>query len=939
MWILTLVFVGLALLYFISVFIFRNKISSTSSRTKKQKKELSPMVSEFLFYEEDADKAEKSHYLDLKIQIRELLKNDFNRKVLTEVLLDLRKDVSGDTKKRLFKLYQDLGLDQDAYEKLKSWRWEVISKGISHLTQMQVESAYTFITKFINDRRSTVRKQAEIAAVTLKPEGINYFLDTTRYKISEWQQLKLLDVLRNREDFEPPRFKYWLTSTNRYVVFFALRLIKFYNQNDANAALIELVKHKNNQIKMEAIGCIKEFFVLDAKPMLKQVFPKCSVDVKIAILGALGELGDESDIAFLNKTAQSEGNFAVKSKALSAINMIAPDTVMPTEGLDNRGIDITQDAKENVNGEDNIQPTITEDENHSETILEEAAEKIQPNSTVEAPVIPHSETVPVDVILSESEESTDQETVEVKSSEAMEENEEVPNFSTNEEDVNEPTEIQIENLEVDFELIVSETEESMVPEAEVETGNLTPIEEVNDIEITEEEITHQPLLDINFLPIVISEQPPVQNNEKQMTDKNDSEYPHKKIRQIEVNFEQLNGAEEITEKVNEETFDIEEISFLPIVVENDKTNKDSVHLKDESLLEEVHNLDFLPIVTESEAQTKPEEESAVEELDGFKLSDFEIDFEPQDIKEETKEFDFELSGESLINVDSNTSNADDVISWLMSQNEIDDIEVEYEEIVENEDSQITNAIPEPIYYDEHEAYMMGLLDDLEELGDHREIALLEELLEDEKQEFIKERIVRMIAVFSKEKDGHISMPKLQLENLNLPNFSVFADLFKNIDREAKLILLDEIVAVGDEKEIEFLDTLLEDPDRRLRKKARKALKLLISKVSEKENQEESKKKDEDEQLTKELFDNQMAKENPGVTYTESEYNEVLEEIEADVEVETIVDPELFDIDFELSEVLQKTHTQQVLELPVVATEITPNGASLMFKFMNYLNLL
>ena len=59
------------------------------------------MISEFLFYEDDADVAEKSNYIRLKIEIRDLLKDDFNRKILSEILLDLRKDVSGDTQKRL----------------------------------------------------------------------------------------------------------------------------------------------------------------------------------------------------------------------------------------------------------------------------------------------------------------------------------------------------------------------------------------------------------------------------------------------------------------------------------------------------------------------------------------------------------------------------------------------------------------------------------------------------------------------------------------------------------------------------------------------------------------------------------------------------------------------------------------------------------------------
>ncbi|WP_273566782.1 hypothetical protein [Maribacter halichondriae] len=274
LWDLTFLFVGLAVLYFTGVFFFRNRISSQTKKLKLRKDEFSPMISEFLFYDDNASKDEKTRYIELKLEIRQLLKDDFNRKSLAEILLDLRKDVSGDTQLRLFKLYKDLGLHKDAYQKLKSWRWERVSKGIMELTQMQVVESYNLITKFINDKRSTIRKQAEIATVTLKPDGITYFLDTTRYKISEWQQLKILDVLRNFEDFQPPRFKAWLTSTNRHVVLFALRLIKYYNQNDVNASLVVLVKHKNDQIKTEALKCIKEFNVFEAIETLEIVFGK-----------------------------------------------------------------------------------------------------------------------------------------------------------------------------------------------------------------------------------------------------------------------------------------------------------------------------------------------------------------------------------------------------------------------------------------------------------------------------------------------------------------------------------------------------------------------------------------------------------------------------------------------------------------------------------------
>jgi len=140
------------------------------------------MISEFIFYDEAGSKEEKSLYLNLKVKVRDMLKDDFKRDTISKILLELRKDVSGAAQQRLFELFQDLELHQDSYKKLESWRWEHISSGIQELTRMEVHDAYSFLTKFINDKRTTIRKQAELALVTLNDEGINYFLDTTPLK-------------------------------------------------------------------------------------------------------------------------------------------------------------------------------------------------------------------------------------------------------------------------------------------------------------------------------------------------------------------------------------------------------------------------------------------------------------------------------------------------------------------------------------------------------------------------------------------------------------------------------------------------------------------------------------------------------------------------------------------------------------------------------------
>ena len=302
-------------------------------KTKGKREELAPVISNFLFHDSENSKEEQKEYVELKIKIREFLTSTKFRKIISQILFDLQKDVAGGTRQRLFRLYRELGLHHDAFRKLKSWRWETVSQGILELSQMEVPESYQLIQKFINDRRGVVRKQAELAIVGLREDGIAYLLDTTRHSISEWQQIKLIEILGKRKDYIPPQFNGWLLSQNKDVVLFALRLIKHYNQKGAEHSINELVKHKDDEIKLAAVNCIVDFNFKSAVKIFRERFWKSSNRVKISILNAMAILGSESDLLFLKNVAEKEKNFDGLSKAQSTINAIVPETILPTKDI------------------------------------------------------------------------------------------------------------------------------------------------------------------------------------------------------------------------------------------------------------------------------------------------------------------------------------------------------------------------------------------------------------------------------------------------------------------------------------------------------------------------------------------------------------------------------------------------------------------------------
>ncbi|MGO4921448.1 HEAT repeat domain-containing protein [Maribacter spongiicola] len=498
------------------------------------------MINEFLFYEDSNTKEEKMNYLNLKVQIRELIKNNFDRNVLTEVLLDLRKDLSGESQSVLIELYKDLGLHHDAYKKMGSRKWQVVSSGIVELTTMEVDESYGLIIKFINHRQSTIRKQAEIAVVNLREEGIKYFLDNTKFKIAEWQQLKLLDVLRHKPNYTPPQFALWLTSTNTHVVLFSLRLIKYYSQNGAEQSIITLLKHKNRDIQAEAIECIKDFHFVSALITLKLVYSKASNDIKIAILDAIGELGTKAEASFLENLHLTERNFNIKSKVIGTLNKIDPERILPTKNISKPDFYETKSRIDDFDDDDEFIESVSE-------------------VVIEQPIIENTVELKEEKILNVTVDVVDNTNELAGTSEEVIEEDTIEHLLVQSENITEPTSIQIDTIDVENEIDLS-----LLPnvnhEIELLEENKNEEEELEEKQHIEEELS------IDFLPLVTVEvtfKEPVstfvQEQFEPLFELDDDYNEHKEVIETEVLNEVI------------PTKDIESIDWSSIIAQKDCT--------------------------------------------------------------------------------------------------------------------------------------------------------------------------------------------------------------------------------------------------------------------------------------------------------------------------------------------------------------------------------
>jgi hypothetical protein len=214
------------------------------------------------FYENDKIFEKKAFSVTLN-------KNDqrraFNRKVLLEQVLLMKKHVGGEEAWVLFDLYERLGFNKTAIKNLKSWHWYTRLQALQELIAMESKSANTLFQKMTGDSNSYVRIAA-IKALILRggylqngqaawqPSLIRY-----SYDLSAWEQSQIFDALSHHQDIQLPNFSPLLYSFNPTVVLFGLRMIKYFHCMDAVPQVIPFLQSANPAIVKACEDVIKQF--------------------------------------------------------------------------------------------------------------------------------------------------------------------------------------------------------------------------------------------------------------------------------------------------------------------------------------------------------------------------------------------------------------------------------------------------------------------------------------------------------------------------------------------------------------------------------------------------------------------------------------------------------------------------------------------------------
>lgn len=265
--------------------------------------------------------------LDIINQIKKSIKVPSRRKIIVSVLYGLMNEVSGEMSDSIKTFYEEVGLVHYALERLKSRKWHVIAKGIGELRHFRIEHASHDIVPFINHPKMEVRTETHIYMVNLFLfDGLS-FLDELKAPLSEWLQIQLLETLQKFDNQEICDIRPWLQSTNDTVVLFALKLAQVYNQFEVKKTLMNLLSHKNKEIRVTTINVLAHLYGIEAKEMLKSNFNNLSTEEQISFFELLEKLVMPDDEPFVEAHLFHK-NFEIQLMALKILKEINIDKYM-----------------------------------------------------------------------------------------------------------------------------------------------------------------------------------------------------------------------------------------------------------------------------------------------------------------------------------------------------------------------------------------------------------------------------------------------------------------------------------------------------------------------------------------------------------------------------------------------------------------------------------
>ncbi|TDG36129.1 hypothetical protein EZJ43_10645 [Pedobacter changchengzhani] len=259
-------------------------------------------------------------------RVKMMLSNGYFRRLLTDKLLVAKKNILGHSADGVTRLYLQLGLEKYAVAKLRSRYWNLKASAMQEIGLMGLTIQLPQIYRYTNNKKELVRDEAQLTIIKLFGFDGLRFLDIISYQLTGWQQIRLLHELSLVESENFSAIDKWLQSENKSVVIFAIKLAATYRRFELYNDVALHLENIDEEIRLEAITCMKKWEAADAKELLMNLFPQEIPKNQLAIATAFQTICTNVDIPKLISFLDTENN-RLKYLLIKAIACIDVETI------------------------------------------------------------------------------------------------------------------------------------------------------------------------------------------------------------------------------------------------------------------------------------------------------------------------------------------------------------------------------------------------------------------------------------------------------------------------------------------------------------------------------------------------------------------------------------------------------------------------------------
>ncbi|NLE34386.1 MAG: hypothetical protein GX622_04735 [Bacteroidales bacterium] len=244
--------------------------------------------------------------------------DDYRRQVLIDQMIDVSVNLKGDSREKLTRLYNDLGLDNDSLARARSRRWHKKIKGFRELAFMGIREGNDEMYRCLNSRNEILRMEAQIALVRLSDQDHFEFLSHLKRPFSLWEQITLHDLII-QHDLPVPDFQRWLSSENPTVVMFALRMIREFKQKEAEPEMKKVLLHRDPHVSRLAVEVAGDMDMRSTLDTMKRMYKYQEYNNCLEIVRSMGKMPDTSMLGFLKLVLDKEDDVQLQIESVKAI--------------------------------------------------------------------------------------------------------------------------------------------------------------------------------------------------------------------------------------------------------------------------------------------------------------------------------------------------------------------------------------------------------------------------------------------------------------------------------------------------------------------------------------------------------------------------------------------------------------------------------------------